>query len=431
MKIAIVTAGGAGMFCGSCMQDNTLVRTLRLAGEDAVLVPTYTPIRVEEDDVSIDRVFMGGINVYLDSMVPGWRLLPRWLTGWLNRPGVIRWLSRFGTNTDAAKLGALTLDMLRGNDGPQRREVQDFVAYLAKEVRPDVIIFSNALLSGVLTQLRNVYHGRILCLLQGDDVFLDGLTDRWRTPVLAQLKKNCRAFDGFLTHSHYYRDHMSALLGVSPDKFRKIPLTIDTDDLTDHRSIEAARPGSRSDVTIGYFARICPEKGIRNLLRMAETVFPEYPELRLVIAGYLPKQHARWFEQQLADTQAKVPGRIQWNGSPEGRQEKFDLIRSFDLLCVPTDYEEPKGLYVLEAGLVSVPSLLPSHGAFPEIVTSLNCGTLYDPGDPDNLSAAVRQWIQNRPQATDDLPEIIRSQYGMSSTAPIVQGVIREMADSR
>lgn len=69
MKIAIITAGGAGMFCGSCMQDNTLVRTLRMAGEDAVLVPTYTPIRVDEDDVSVDRVFMGGINVYLSSVV--------------------------------------------------------------------------------------------------------------------------------------------------------------------------------------------------------------------------------------------------------------------------------------------------------------------------------------------------------------------------
>ena len=69
------------MFCGSCMQDNTLVRTLRLAGEDAVLVPTYTPIRVDEDDVSVDRVFMGGVNVYLSSMIPGWKFIPTWMTG--------------------------------------------------------------------------------------------------------------------------------------------------------------------------------------------------------------------------------------------------------------------------------------------------------------------------------------------------------------
>ena len=59
MKIAIITAGGAGMFCGSCMQANTLARALRMAGDDAVLVPTYTPIRVDEENVSNDQVFLG------------------------------------------------------------------------------------------------------------------------------------------------------------------------------------------------------------------------------------------------------------------------------------------------------------------------------------------------------------------------------------
>ena len=67
MKIAIITAGGAGMFCGSCMQDNTLVRALRMAGTDALLLPTYTPIRVDEENASDSRVFLGGINVVVAS----------------------------------------------------------------------------------------------------------------------------------------------------------------------------------------------------------------------------------------------------------------------------------------------------------------------------------------------------------------------------
>ncbi len=79
MKLAMITAGGAGMFCGSCMQDNTLVRSLRLCGVDALLIPTYTPIRVDEENASSQRVFMGGINVYLDSAIPGWSRLPGFL----------------------------------------------------------------------------------------------------------------------------------------------------------------------------------------------------------------------------------------------------------------------------------------------------------------------------------------------------------------
>ena len=65
MKIAYITAGAAGMYCGSCMHDNTLVAALLAQGHDALLVPTYTPIRTDEDDVSQSRVFFGGINVYL------------------------------------------------------------------------------------------------------------------------------------------------------------------------------------------------------------------------------------------------------------------------------------------------------------------------------------------------------------------------------
>ena len=57
--IAYVTAGGAGMFCGSCMRDNTLAAALRSLGCEVVLIPTFTPIRTDEEDVSSDRVFLG------------------------------------------------------------------------------------------------------------------------------------------------------------------------------------------------------------------------------------------------------------------------------------------------------------------------------------------------------------------------------------
>ena len=65
MKIASITAGAAGMYCGSCMRDNTLAAAMCALGHDALLIPTYTPIRTDEEDVSQKRVFFGGINVYL------------------------------------------------------------------------------------------------------------------------------------------------------------------------------------------------------------------------------------------------------------------------------------------------------------------------------------------------------------------------------
>ena len=410
MKIAIITAGGAGMFCGSCMQDNTLARTLRLAGEDAVLVPTYTPIRVDEDDVSVERVFMGGINVYLDSVVPGWKRLPSWMTGWLNRPGIIQKLTRFGNNTDAAHLGSLTLDMLKGSAGPQQREITEFVAYLAAEMQPDLVLFSNALLSGVMPELKRHYSGAVLCLLQGDDIFLDALSKRWKKPVMDQIQANCRLFDGFVTHSQYYEDFMRDYLQLQDARFIRIPLSIDP-------AIPQA-PAPQPNGTIGYFARICPEKGIQNLLASVD-ILKDHPTARFQIAGYLPSQHRRWFEKLRARAERIAPGQIEWLGSPETREEKFQIISQFDVVCVPTDYPEPKGLYVLEAGLLGIPCVLPNHGAFPELAAELQSCHLYDPGDKDGLSNALQAVLREPPSHDElQLPQRVRHAYGMQETAP-------------
>ena len=79
MRIASITAGAAGMYCGSCIRDNTLAAALGKLGHDALLIPTYTPIRTDEPDVSQQRVFFGGINVYLEQKFWLFRHTPRFL----------------------------------------------------------------------------------------------------------------------------------------------------------------------------------------------------------------------------------------------------------------------------------------------------------------------------------------------------------------
>ena len=66
MKLAYITPGAAGMYCGSCLNDNALASALIRLGQDVALVPIYTPIRTDDEDVSIDRIFYGAINVYLE-----------------------------------------------------------------------------------------------------------------------------------------------------------------------------------------------------------------------------------------------------------------------------------------------------------------------------------------------------------------------------
>src|SRR5262249_11633031 len=143
MKIAYITAGAAGMFCGSCMHDNTLVGALIDQGHDALLIPTYTPIRTDEQDVSQPRVFFGGINVYLQQKVGLFRHTPWFLDRLLDAPRLLRWVSRFAVQVEANKLGALTVSILKGEHGRQRKEVAKLAHWLAGEVRPQLVNLTN------------------------------------------------------------------------------------------------------------------------------------------------------------------------------------------------------------------------------------------------------------------------------------------------
>ena len=136
MRIAYITAGAAGMFCGSCMHDNTLVAALLAQGHDALLIPTYTPIRTDEADVSQQRVFFGGINVYLQQKSALFRHTPWFLDRLLDFPGLLRWVSRFAVKTQAEQLGELTLSMLKGEHGHQGKEIAKLVRFLQSEFSP-------------------------------------------------------------------------------------------------------------------------------------------------------------------------------------------------------------------------------------------------------------------------------------------------------
>ena len=109
MRITYITAGAGGMFCGSCLHDNTLVAALIAQGHDALLVPTYTPLHTDEPDVSQKRIFFGGINVYLEQHIPLFRHTPRLIDRLLNAPSLLRWAGRFAAKTRAEDLGDLEL----------------------------------------------------------------------------------------------------------------------------------------------------------------------------------------------------------------------------------------------------------------------------------------------------------------------------------
>jgi glycosyltransferase involved in cell wall biosynthesis len=414
MHIAIVTAGGAGMFCGSCMHDNTWARSLKNQGAQVTLLPTYTPLRLDEHDESTRPVFLGGINVYLDFRARFWRVVPRVLTRWLDRPAVIRLATRFGVSNNAQQLGELTMAMLAGETGPQSREIAELAAFLADTLRPDTICFSNALLVGAVRSLRQKFSGRIFCILQGDDIFLEDLHEPHRSQALAAIRERARDFDGFFVHSAYYRDFMSGYLGLPPEKFHIIPLGID---LAGHDGIPSERKGDLFQV--GYFARICPEKGLQQLVEGFRLLHKRHPNTRLRAAGYLGSRDRAYFEK-ICESARDLGSAFEYVGSPQTHEQKVEFLKTLDVLSVPTVYREPKGLYVLEALANGVPVVQPRHGAFPEMLEATGGGLLVEPGDPEDLARALEELMKDptgRMQLAHGGRAVVRSQYDDATMA--------------
>ena len=389
MRIALITAGGAGMFCGSCMHDNTWVRALRDAGADACLIPLYTPIRVDEEDASLDRVFFGGVNVYLNSRWRLWDRVPRSWRRWLDRPRLLEWATRFAVSNDAHRLGRITISMLQGESGPHGEQTAELVDFLTNHVQPDVVVFSNSLLVGALQHLKASFRGQVYCILQGDDVFLEALVEPYQSRAIELIQQQAASFDGFLVHSRYYRDFMSGYLGLPKDKFHLLPLGID---LKGHDGQPVLSSNDR--FTIGYFARVCPEKGLDQLVEAFKILHAEAPNSRLLAGGYLARRDRKYL-RRIQREAACLGDAFRYVGSPEWLGEKVAFLKSLDVFSVPTVYREPKGLYALEAMANGVPVVLPCHGAFPELIEATGGGLLIEPGDPEQLAGALQQLMSD------------------------------------
>src|SRR5438128_5138186 len=293
MKILSITAGAAGMYCGSCSRDNALAVELLARGHDVTLLPLYTPTNPDEANVSRDRVLFGGISIYLQQHVALFRKTPGFLDRLWDSPSVIRALARRSISTDPKLLGDLTVSMLEGDRGVLRKEFDKLLEWLADEPVPDVVNLPNSLLISLARPLREALKRPICCTLQGEDLFLDGLIEPYRDKAIELIRRQVPDVDRFIPVSDYYVPTMSKLLGISADRMSVVPLGINLDGYE-------RRSEDRDEVfRVGYFARISPEKGL-HLLAEAYPLFRRRTgaaPVQLEAAGYLSRAH----EGYLAD----------------------------------------------------------------------------------------------------------------------------------
>lgn len=388
MRIVYLAAGAGNMYCGSCLHGNTLAAALRSAGQDCSLVPMYTPLRTDEESVSVDRVTFGGINVYLQQHSAIFRHTPWFLDRWFDRPGLLRRVTRRSASVRPEHLGALTVSMLEGERGHQRKEVAKLVQWLDRDIRPDVVHLNNAMLMGVVGEITRRLSVPVVCSLSGEDGFFEKLVEPYRRQAQDLLRQRAIEVAALVAMNRYYAGRMAEYLGLPPNRIWVIPPGLN---LAGHGT---RQPGPRP-FTIGYLARVCADKGLHQLAAALPRLAADgdLPALRVRAAGYLDAADAPYLadiQQQIAEH--GLADRFEYLGELD-RAAKIAFLQSIDLFCLPTVYRESKGLSVLEAWANAVPAVLPAHGAFPEMVEDTGGGLLCEPNDPAALAECLRKLI--------------------------------------
>jgi glycosyltransferase involved in cell wall biosynthesis len=385
VRILALTAGAGPMYCGSCLRDNALAAQLLARGHDVTLLPVYTPTVTDEPNVSEDRVFFGGVSVWLEQHVPLFRHTPPVLD-WLWDSGpVIRALAGRSVSVDPGQLGALTVSMLEGEGGFQRKEHRKLAGWLREQPPFDLAVLPNSLLLGLAPTLKQALGCPVGCTLQGEDLFLESLHEPYRSQAKALIRRQAESVDGFVAVSGYYADFMAAALALPRQKIHVVPLGVTLEGLVPR----GERPPG--PFVFGYFARVAPEKGL-HLLAEAYAVLRRERGLgpaRLEAAGYLAPEHRPYLaqiEKRLGEQ--GLGGEFHYRGTLD-RAEKTRFLQGLDVLSVPSPYAEPKGLYLLEALACGVPAVQPRHGAFPEILDKTGGGRLFEPGDVGDLAEAL------------------------------------------
>ncbi len=392
MRICHLVPGSGGTFyCQNCLRDYALVRALRRQGHDVVMLPLYLP--PFGDDVDVDHevpVFFGGVNVYLRERFPLFRRTPRWLDRLFDAPWMLKLAAAKEGSTNARELGPMTLSMLEGRSGHQKKGFNRLLEWIQSQGKPDVFHISNALLLGLAPELKRVLDVPIVCSLQDEEPWVDAMAAPYDRLCWEAIAGHAAHVDAFVATSAWYADRMRGRTDIARDRISVVHLGVEiADDVP---------PDLRLDPpTIGFLARLNEAQGFTILVDafMQLKEESEFGDLRLRATGGCTPADRPYVEA----IRAKLRKRGFENSvdflSGFQRTERTEFLRSLSVLSVPVPQGEAFGVQLIEAMACGVPVVQPSVGAYPEIIEATGGGILYDPDKPGGLVEALGSLLRD------------------------------------
>jgi glycosyltransferase involved in cell wall biosynthesis len=152
------------------------------------------------------------------------------------------------------------------------------------------------------------------------------------------------------------------------------------------------RPGR--PLRLGYVGQLTSPKGIRELVHQMGDW--QFGQCELLVAGKGAPAYA-------AMLRAEAPKNVRFLGFVD----PDEVYGAIDLLVVPSLWEEPFGMTVLEAYMHGVPVIVSRRGGLPELVDEGRTGIVYEPLETGSLRQAVDAFLRNPLMFQDMRPFVL------------------------
>lgn len=392
MRIVHIIPGSGGTFyCQNCMRDNELIRALRQLNNDVLMVPLYLPLSVETSGVIGDTpVFYGAINIYLKEKIPLYRHAPVWVERILDSESMLKMAAKKAGSTRASGLEEMTLSMLEGERGRQATELEHLVRFLNKEVKPDVVHLSNALLLGLARKLKNELKIPVICSLQDENEWIDPMDEIYQDLVWAKMAERAEDIDAFIAASQYYAKKSQQMMKIPAEKIHVVYGGIDLS------SYEQA-PHTFKPPVIGFLCRMSEYFGLGIIVDAFIQLKKDakYNDLELYLMGGFTDDDKPFVKQMVKKlTAEEIMDDVRIFDNFELKY-RLEFLKSLSLLSVPVPGGEAFGAYQVEALATGVPIVQPNVGGYPEFIEATGGGILYEPNDPASLAQALSSMLND------------------------------------
>jgi glycosyltransferase involved in cell wall biosynthesis len=373
------------------MRDNELIKSLKTLGHEIYMVPMYLPISVDDHETADDTpVFYGAINLYLKEKIPFFRHAPVWLEKLFDSQPFLKYAAKKSGSTRASGMEEMTISMLKGEEGRQATELDNLIQFLQKEIQPDVVHLSNALLLGLARRLKNDLNTKVVCSLQDENEWIDPMTEEYQKKVWNLMADRAVDVDVFIAASNYYAEKSKELLRIPNDKMSVVYGGMNLDGYE-------KSPLPFDPPVLGYLCRMSEYFGlgivVDAFIQLKQN--EKFKNLKLHLTGGYTGD-----DKLFVDDQLKKMERFGFEKDVKiydefNKENRIKFLKSLTLLSVPVPTGEAFGAYQVEALAAGVPIVQPNIGGYPEFVKNTSGGIIYEPNDSENLAKAIESLLTN------------------------------------